>query len=124
MIWDKIRKRFVTLSLEEWVRQNFIAYLTKTKSYPAPLMAIEKEIRLGELKKRCDIVVYKDSRPWMIIECKEPQVRLDEKVLRQILGYNMSLQVPYLVLTNGETTHGLRRTGGAPEFLTQIPDYR
>lgn len=124
MIWDKIRKKFVTLSLEEWVRQNFIAYLTKTKSYPAPLMAIEKEIRLGELKKRCDIVVYKDSRPWMIIECKEPQVRLDEKVLRQILGYNMSLQVPYLVLTNGETTHGLRRTGGAPEFLTQIPDYR
>lgn len=124
MIWDKIRKRFVTLSLEEWVRQNFIAYLTKTKSYPAPLMAIEKEIRLGELKKRCDIVVYKDSRPWMIIECKEPQVRLDEKVLRQILGYNMTLQVPYLVLTNGETTHGLRRTGGTPEFLTQIPDYR
>lgn len=124
MIWDKVRKKFVTLSTEEWVRQNFIAYLSQIKNYPLALMAVEKEIRLGELKKRCDIVVFRDARPWMIVECKEPQVRIDERVLRQVLGYNMVLQVPYLVLTNGNATHGLKRTDEAPVLLTAMPDYR
>lgn len=124
VIWDNIRKRFVTLSVEEWVRQNFIAYLIQAKGYPSSLMAIEKEIRLGDLKKRCDIVVYKDSSPWMIVECKEPQVRLNEKALRQILGYNITLRVPYLILTNGDTTHGLHSTEDSSAFLTSIPDYR
>lgn len=123
MIWDKVRKKFVTLSVEEWVRQNFIAYLTKVKAYPMALMAVEKEIRLGDLKKRCDIVIYKNSIPWMIIECKEPKIQLTEKTLRQILGYNMTLQVPYLILTNGDNTVGLKRTNHSAAFLSSLPDY-
>ncbi len=102
LIFDGIRKRWVILTPEEWVRQNFLNYLTQTKAYPASLIAVEKEIKLGDLKKRFDIVVYdRDWKPWMIIECKEMNVVLDKKVLDQALRYNITLQVPYLVITNG-----------------------
>ena len=101
-IFDEFRKRWVALTPEEWVRQNFLQYLTLIKKYPASLIAIEKEIKLGELKKRFDIVVYDSyTKPWMIIECKEMNVPLDRTVLDQVLRYNINLQVPYLVITNG-----------------------
>ncbi|MGF2414886.1 MAG: type I restriction enzyme HsdR N-terminal domain-containing protein, partial [Ferruginibacter sp.] len=92
----------VILTPEEWVRQNFLQYLIQVKEYPASLIAVEKEIKLGELKKRFDIVVYdKLSQPWMIIECKEMNVDLSKNVLDQVLRYNITMQVPYLVITNG-----------------------
>ena len=101
-IFDEFRKRWVQLTPEEWVRQNFLQYLTQTKKYPASLIAIEKEIKMGELKKRFDILVYDtQTKPWMIVECKEMNVALDKTVLDQVLRYNISLNVPYLVLTNG-----------------------
>jgi len=101
-IFDEFRKRWVILTPEEWVRQNFLQYLTQIKKYPASLIAVEKEIKLGELKKRFDVVVYDmNSKPWMIVECKEMNVNLDKNVLDQVLRYNMSLKVPYLVITNG-----------------------
>ena len=101
-IFDDVRKRWVVLVPEEWVRQNFLQYLTRVKKYPASLIAVEKEIKLGDLKKRFDIVVYdRNSKPWMIIECKEMNVPLDRSVLDQVLRYNISLQVPYLAITNG-----------------------
>ncbi|MDQ6610054.1 MAG: type I restriction enzyme HsdR N-terminal domain-containing protein, partial [Bacteroidota bacterium] len=72
MIFDAFRKRWLVLTPEEWVRQNILQYLTEIKKYPAKLIAVEKEIYLGELKKRCDAVVYdRNTLPWMIIECKE-----------------------------------------------------
>lgn len=102
LIFDEFRKRWVALTPEEWVRQNFLQYLVYVKKYPPSLVAIEKEIKLGELKKRFDIVVFdKDSKPWMIVECKEMGVALDQKVLDQVLRYNITLRVPYLVITNG-----------------------
>ena len=102
LIFDEFRKRWVALTPEEWVRQNFLQYLTQIKKYPASLIAIEKEIKLGELKKRFDIVVYDShTKPWMIVECKEMNVALDRTVLDQVLRYNINLQVPYLVITNG-----------------------
>jgi hypothetical protein len=101
-IFDEIRKRWIVLTPEEWVRQNFLQYLIRVKKYPASLIAIEKEIKLGDLKKRFDIVVYgHNTKPWMIVECKEMNVPLDKKVLEQVLRYNITLQVPYLVITNG-----------------------
>ena len=101
-IFDEVRKRWVVLTPEEWVRQNFLQYIISVKKYPATLIAVEKEIKLGDLKKRFDIVVYdKNSRPWMIIECKEMNVELSKQVLDQVLRYNIALQVPYLVITNG-----------------------
>lgn len=124
MIFDEIRKRWVVLTPEEWVRQNFLQHLTSVKNYPASLIAVEKEIKLGELKKRFDIVVYdKSTKPWMIVECKEMNVSLDRSVLEQVLRYNLSLQVPYLVITNGSyclaaviRNNGLIEIDGLPEL--------
>lgn len=100
-IFDEVRKRWVVLTPEEWVRQNFLQYLLQVKQYPASLIAVEKEIQLNDVKKRFDIVVYKKAVPWMIIECKEMNIALDKKVLEQALRYNISLQVAYIVITNG-----------------------
>ena len=68
-IFDEFRKQWVRLTPEEWVRQNILQYLVQVKKYPASLIAIEKEITLGELRKRFDILIYRDAKPWMIIEC-------------------------------------------------------
>lgn len=107
LIFDEIRKKWIILTPEEWVRQNFLQYLIQVKKYPASLIAVEKEIDLGELKKRFDIVVYDGNHePFMIVECKEMDVVLDKKVLDQVLRYNISLQVPYLVITNGSYCYG------------------
>ena len=101
LIFDEVRKRWVRLTPEEWVRQNMIQYLLQDLKYPASLLSIEKELKLGELRKRCDVIVYKDATPWMIIECKEPNVPLSEKTMQQILRYHLALPVPFLCLTNG-----------------------
>lgn len=125
LIFDEFRKRWIVLTPEEWVRQNFLQYLTQTKKYPAALIAVEKEIKLVDLKKRFDIVVYdKDTKPWMIVECKEMNVALDRTVLDQALRYNLHLQVPYLVITNGSycmafacKNNDMTEMDSLPEFL-------
>lgn len=122
LIFDEARKRWVALTPEEWVRQNFLQYLLQVKKYPASLIAVEKEIKLGELKKRFDIVVYgQDSKPWMIIECKEMGVPLDKKVLDQVLRYNITLNVPYLVITNGNFCMALAVTTGDFTEIDELP---
>ncbi len=122
LIFDEVRKRWVALTPEEWVRQNFLQYLTKIKAYPASLIAVEKEIALGELKKRFDIVVYdKKSKPWMIIECKEMNVALDQQVLDQVLRYNIPMQLPYLVITNGTYCFAFENKDGQLAELTELP---
>jgi predicted type IV restriction endonuclease len=106
-IFDSNRRQWVRLTPEEWVRQNFINYLMIEKKYPSSLIAIEKEIKVGELRKRFDILVYKDAKPWLIVECKEMNTPINEKVVQQIITYNISLQVPYLIITNGKETLGM-----------------
>ncbi len=123
LIWDPIRKKRIVLTPEEWVRQNFIQYLIQVKKYPSSLLSVEKQIKIGELSKRYDIVVYQASKPWMIVECKEGKVQLNEKTLRQILNYNMTLKVPYLVLTNGAQTFGIHRTDTHWTFLNNLPNW-
>jgi hypothetical protein len=98
------------LTPEEWIRQNFLQYLIQVKKYPKSLLSVEKIILLGELKKRCDIIVYKNNLPWMIVECKEMNIGLKLPVLEQILRYNISVPVQYLVLTNGKTTIAFERS--------------
>lgn len=120
-IFDVIRKRWLVLTPEEWVRQNFIQYLIQIKKYPASLIAVEKEIKLGELKKRCDIIIYKANLPWMIVECKEMKVLINENTFDQILNYNQTLQVEYLVTTNGNTTLGIETT--TKKMLDKMPNY-
>lgn len=122
-IFDALRKKWVALTPEEWVRQNFLQYLLQVKNYPASLIALEKEIKLGELKKRFDILVYDNNhKPWMMIECKAVEVKLDEKVLEQVLRYNISVPVAFIVITNGERTYAWQRLTSGLEMLNDIPD--
>jgi hypothetical protein len=121
-IFDALRKRWLLLTPEEWVRQNFVQYLIKIKNYPASLIALEKEIWLGELKKRFDVLIYnKDHRPWMMIECKGGEIKLNDAVLQQALRYNISVPVEFIVITNGSFTYGWQRTGGDLKLMSELP---
>ncbi len=106
-IFDPLRKKWIRLTPEEWVRQNFIQYLLQVKQYPPSLIAIEKEIVVGEMKKRFDILVYQNSRPWLLVECKEMNVTVNESVIQQLLRYQTVIQAPYLIITNGNDTKGI-----------------
>jgi hypothetical protein len=125
MIFDFIRKQWLLLSEEEWVRQNFIQYLIQEMKYPVSLIAVEKEILLGDLKKRFDILVYDDDhKPWMLVECKAAEITLDEKVLHQVLRYNISMPATFLVITNGHFTYAWEKMGGELKELEQMPRWK
>jgi hypothetical protein len=122
LIFDVIRRQWLVLNEEEWVRQNFIQYLIQTLNYPAAFIAVEKEIMLGELKKRFDILVYnKEHKPWMMIECKATAINLNDSVLQQVLRYNISVPVPYIVITNGHFTYGWEKRGVDLKLIQQMP---
>ena len=124
-IFDAIRKIWLLLTEEEWVRQNFVNYLIMVLKYPSTLIALEKEIILHDMRKRFDILVYdRQHQPWMIIECKEPRVALSENVLQQVLRYNIRLPVEYIVITNGNNTMGWRKEGGEMNFLNELPEWK
>ncbi|MEY4049602.1 MAG: hypothetical protein RL262_436 [Bacteroidota bacterium] len=122
-IFDPFRKIWVLLTPEEWVRQNLLQYLVQTLQYPSSLIAVEKEIKLGELSKRFDIVVYKNELPWMIIECKEAKVSLNEKTMGQILQYQQVLTAQYLFMSNGHETMGAKIESGKLQAMQNFPEY-
>lgn len=121
VIFDRFRRSWVRLTPEEWVRQNFLVFLVKVMQYPSSLIAVETEIRLHELRKRCDIVVYKNDQPWMIIECKEMNEPMSEAVLMQVLRYNISIPSPYLVITNGIHCFAWQLLAGKAIELNELP---
>ena len=125
-VYDDLRRKFVRLTPEEWVRQHFVRYLIDDLGYPQPLMQNEVALRLGETVKRCDTLLYdKALRPQMIREYKAPHVTLTETVLQQIVRYNYVLRVPYLVLSNG-LEHLLCRIDYEQmtyAFLSEFPPY-
>ena len=122
LIFDEIRKKWIVLTPEEWVRQNFIQFLVQELKYPLELIAVEKEIQLGDLKKRFDILVYdRTHKPWMLIECKAGQINLDEKVLYQVLRYNISMPANFLVITNGQFTYAWEKISGELKEIQQMP---
>jgi hypothetical protein len=120
-IFDPFRKRWIVLTPEEWVRQNILQYLNQVAQYPAALIAIEKAIQLGELTKRFDIVVYKQEKPWMIIECKEANVAISDKTIAQLYQYQQVLEAEYLIATNGHTTIGAQIKTGKLHPLQNFP---
>ncbi|MCB2194767.1 MAG: type I restriction enzyme HsdR N-terminal domain-containing protein [Bacteroidetes bacterium] len=125
-IFDFIRKKFVILTPEEWVRQNFLRYLVDEKNYPASLIAIEKEFKLNNLSKRSDAVVYnKMGKPFLIVEFKAPDVKIDQKVFDQIARYNMKLKVNYLMVSNGMEHYCcmLDYSKNSYVFLKEIPNF-
>ena len=126
MIFDPIRRKYVRLTPEEWVRQNFAQYLIREGNYPAALMGIECTIRLYSVRKRIDILIHdRRGQPVMIVECKNPDIQLDEKVFNQIATYNMQFRVPYLVVTNGITNYACKMDYENKQFedLAVIPQY-
>ena len=120
-IWDAIRKKWVRLTPEEWVRQNLIQYLIQTKNYPSSLFSVEKEIQLGELKKRYDVIVYKNAQPWMIVECKQPDVPLTGETVMQIIRYNLIVPCSYIVISNGNHSKGWYLQNGTAKEIQELP---
>ena len=102
MIFDVIRKKYVILTPEEWVRQNFIQYLKNEKNYPESLMAIEKQIVVNGKQRRFDLLVYRrNGQPYLIAEFKAPNVKITQETFDQVVRYNMSLKVERVVVSNG-----------------------
>jgi len=126
MILDVQRRKFVKLTPEEWVRQNFVQYLIREGGYPPGLIGIEIPLIYNKLKKRVDILVHdRKGQPVMIVECKSYDVPLDDPVFEQIAIYNMRFNVPCLVVTNGLRHYAcrLKGEGEKPEYLMAIPLY-
>lgn len=126
-IFDFLRRRYVALTPEEWVRQHFTHFLVEHKSYPQGLLANEVELSVGEKSLRCDSVLYDRSlRPRMIVEYKAPHIKLTQKVFQQIATYNLLLHVDYLVVSNGIEHHCVKMDYENEKylFLEDIPEYK
>lgn len=125
-VWDRLRKHYVRLTPEEYVRQSFIACLIDVKGYPEGLLANEVCIRLGNVDRRCDSVLYDQQlRARMIVEYKAPSVAITQKTFDQIARYNLVLDVDWLIVSNGlqhYCCHMNKQTGGYT-FLKDIPSY-
>ena len=123
-IFDIVRRRFVALTPEEWVRQHFIRYLISEKKYPASMLGIEMKVKVNTLSQRADIVVFNSfGNPWMIIECKSPDIVLDENVFYQAARYNLPLNVQFFVVTNGMEHYCLAFNGSEFIYLEDLPEY-
>ena len=125
-IFDPLRKSYVALTPEEWVRQHFVNFLLNVKGFPATLMANEVAITLNGMKKRCDTVVYdKALKPRVIVEYKAPTVKITKEVFAQISRYNLTLKVDYLIVSNGLQHYCCRMdyASNTYRFLQEIPEY-
>ena len=126
-IFDILRRKFVALTPEEWVRQHFVHYLTEHKGYPMMLLANEVQLKVGDKTVRADSVLYDNHlQPRMIIEYKAPTIKLTQKVFDQISVYNLLLHVDYLIVSNGLQTYCCKMDYDNQKylFLTDIPDYQ
>ena len=124
-VFDPIRKIYCALTPEEEVRQKMLYYLVEQKKYPSGLIAVEYSIKVNNLPKRCDIVVFnKEAKPMMIVECKAESVPITQKVLDQAVRYYSGLNVEYLLLTNGKTMYCYRidMENQKIESLSELPN--
>ena len=124
VVFDELRRRYVALTPEEWVRQHFVHYLITYKHYPAGLVANEISLTLNGMAKRCDTVVYdRQAHPRVIVEYKAPHIEITQKVFSQISRYNMVLRVDFLIVSNGRQHYCCRMdyTANSCRFLPGIP---
>ncbi len=123
-IFDELRRRWVVLTPEEWVRQHFLHYMTRQKNYPAAFIAVEKAIRLGELTKRFDILVYNSAhQPWLMVECKSNTIPLSDATVHQLLGYNMAVPVSFLAVSNGGQHYFFARKSEGLVAMEDLPHW-
>jgi len=127
MIFDQLRRKYVALTPEEWVRQHFIHFLIDHKGYPQGLLTNEVQLQIGEKRLRCDTILYdKSLQPRMIIEYKAPSIAISQKVFDQITIYNFLLKVDYLIVSDGIQHYCCRMDYDNQRycFLEDIPDYQ
>jgi hypothetical protein len=127
LIFDDVRKKFVALQPEEWVRQHCIHYLIEVKNYPKSLINVEKELRINNLRKRYDIVIYNaDGSIHLIVECKAASITINQDTFDQIARYNLALNAKYLMVTNGLNHYYCNMDYQAERynFLKDIPEYK
>lgn len=125
-IFDTLRKKYLVLTPEEWVRQHFLQYLVGPLQYPKALIRVEGGLSYNQLAKRSDIVVFsREGKPWMVIECKSPDQPINDNTLRQASVYNRTLQARYLVVTNGLVHYyfHIDWAAGATQALPSMPAY-
>ena len=125
-VFDFLRRKYVTLTPEEWVRQQFVHFLVDSKGYPAECIGNEVSIRLGSMRKRCDTVVYgREAEPLMIVEYKSPGVEITQQVFDQISRYNIRLRVKWLIVSNGLQHYccHIDYANGTYRFVEDIPSY-
>ena len=125
-IFDAIRKKFVILQPEEWVRQHCVQYLIDVKGYPISLINVEKELKVNDLKKRYDIVIFNpDGSIHLIVECKAPKIKIKQDTFDQVARYNLALNATYLMVTNGLNHYYCIMDFDVEKyhFLEDIPDY-
>jgi len=124
-IFDKVRKKYLLLKPEEWVRQQFIHFLTEVLHYPKSCISIEKELSYGKRKKRVDILLYdKNTSALILVECKAPQVKINTQVLEQAITYNYILKSPWIALTNGSEGAFLNlNENQVYELKNELPSY-
>jgi len=126
-IFDDIRKKFIILQPEEWVRQHCVQYLIQQKNYPKSLINVEKELIINDLKKRYDIVIFNpDGSIFLIVECKAPKIKIDQSTFDQVAQYNLKLNATYLMVTNGLNHYYCEMDfkNERYQFLKDIPDYQ
>jgi hypothetical protein len=126
-IFDEIRKKYVALTPEEWVRQHFIMYMVNEKQVPAGLIVLEKKLILNTMTRRPDILIHdRQGNPLMIIECKAPEVKISQDTFDQVARYNSVIRVPYLVVTNGLQHYCclMDYNRQTYKYLEDIPDYK
>lgn len=126
-IFDGIRKKYIQLTPEEWVRQHFIHYLIQELRYPKSLFRVEGSLQYNRLQKRSDILVCdRQGKPWMLIECKSPAIKLTQKAFNQVAVYNLTVGAQYLAVTNGMVHYCWLRGIDNPEpvFLNEFPPFQ
>lgn len=125
-VFDRLRKRYVALTPEEWVRQHFVEYLIEEKQFPAALMANEVSLTQNGIKRRCDtLVADREGQPLVIVEYKAPEIEITQQVFDQIVRYNMVLRARYLMVSNGMTHYccQIDYANNTYSFLNDIPEY-
>ena len=124
-IFDIIRKKYIVLTPEEWVRQHFIHYLINHLQYPKALFRIEGSLTYNKLQKRSDIVIHdRNGNPWMLVECKAPNIKLTQKAFNQVAVYNMTIGAQFVAVTNGMVQYCFEPSAkGEANHLNSFPEY-
>lgn len=126
-IFDRFRKKWVSLTPEEWVRQNFLHYLSDYKGFPPALMAVEKKVDINGLPQRFDLLVYdRAGQPLLLAEFKSPEVPIDQQAFNQVVRYNNFIRAPFVLVSNGISHYVslISFSANSYEYLTDIPDFK